>query len=201
MIAKLLAKRQQFEGLDTPNLKDTQPLKAKPPATISPDYMTHKKRHDLHLTFNDCRVSTQTSDHDASPQSTTTLFTCIGYSDYDAASQCNSLSEYHMNSLNEYSYLWRANTDSNNTSERLKRSVSDTDDRTQRGNDVQVNSEYVQNVEDLDCHVSIDSLELRREQPPAIFVFDMKELTFEPSKWHEKNVMSRDNDSAIQHYE
>ena len=67
--------------------------------------------------------------------------------------------------------------------------MSEANDRTRRDNDDQVSSKGVQNVKE-----DLLALELRREQPLAIFVFDMKELTIEPSKWHEKIVMSLDND-------
>ena len=192
MITKLLAERQQLEGLSMyPTLKDTPEL----PAT-SPDFI-HKRKYEMRLTFSDQDVVIPMI-NTSSPQSMATLFTCISSgSDYEV-SECSSESpsaaEY-ASSLNEHSsHLQHASTDADNSA-RFQRSVSDIGDRAQRKNDT-LSPEGVHVIKNLDCQALVNSLELRRDIPPTVFLFDMEGLTktCEPFE-HEKNIMSQGIDS------
>ena len=190
MITKLLAERQQLEGLSMyPTLKDTPEL----PAT-SPDFI-HKRKYEMRLTFSDQDVVIPMI-NTSSPQSTATLFTCISSaSDYEA-SECSSESpSEYASSLNEHSpHLQHASTDADN-SVRFQRSVSDIGERAQGENDT-LSPEGVHVIKNLDCQALVNSLELRRDTPPTVFLFDMEGLTktCEPFK-HEKIIMSQGSDS------
>jgi hypothetical protein len=187
MITKLLAERQQQQlepGLSTyPTLKDNTKL-----TSISPDLLIvhKKKRHQMHLVFSDLSMSTPT--FDSSPQSTATLFTCVGsVSDFEP-SQCSSESPIeYATSLNELVYLQNASTDADNgliMRQRFKRSVSDTGDKSQGESENSVHSsEAIESdingtVEEdgWGCHdpaAVADPLECRRDRSsPLFFLFE-----------------------------
>ena len=193
MITKLLAERQHLaiEGLST--CTDSTELTS---TVSSPDLIHRKKKHEMHLTFSDLIVSTPTM-IDSSPQSTATVFTCIGsaISDFES-SQCSteSLTE-DWSSCNEHVavYLRNPSIDANNRANlRFKRSVSDTDGGSQEENDGSkaIESDFIKG--DLNCQtVDGDPLEYMYRKdlsPPMFFLFDTKELTFKPSMAkHENN--------------
>ena len=187
MIAKLLAERQQLEGLSTyPTLKDSPELTA-----VSPD-LIHKRKHEMRLTFICDQGELTPTITDSSPQSTTTLFTCISSaSDYETSQGSSSESPSECtSSLNEHSssYLQCASTDTDN-GVKFKRSVSDTG-----RNGVLSSDDVCVAKENLDCEIFVDPVRLGRDiQPPTVFLFDMEELTCEPFK-HEKTIMSQGND-------
>ena len=150
----------------------------------------------MHLTFSDLIVSTPTM-IDSSPQSTATVFTCIGsaISDFEQ-SQCSTESPTEdWSSCNEHLavYLKNPSVDANNRANlRFKRSVSDTDGGSQEENDDSkaIESDFVKG--DLNCQtVGGDPLEYMYRKdlsPPMFFLFDTKELTFKPSMAkHENN--------------
>ena len=193
MIAKLLAERQQQleSGLNThPTLKDTTEL-----TSISPDLIIHKKkRHGMHLMFSDLSVSTPTIDF--SPQSTATLFTCIGSASDFGPSQCSSesLAEY-ASSLNEDLCNENASTDADNgLTMRLNRSVSDNGDNeslqgensVHSSSSIELQSDIV-GEEGYDLEVAGPSVECRRDRSsPLFFLFDVEELSLK-SKHNNNN--------------
>ena len=189
MIAKLLAERQQQlePGLNThPTLKDTTEL-----TSISPDLIIHrKKRLGMHLVFSDLSVSTPTIDF--SPQSTATLFTCIGSTSDFGPSQCSSesLAEY-ASSLNDNE---NASTDADNgLTMRLNRSVSDNgDNESQQGENSVHSSSSIELQSDIvgeegyDWKVTVPSMECRRDRSsPLFFLFDVEELSLKSK--HDNN--------------
>ena len=203
MIAKLLAERQQQLELEPglsihPALKDTV---APELTSISPDLIIHKKkRHGMHLMFSDHSVSTPTIDF--SPQSTATLFTCIGSASDFGPSQCSSESptEY-ASSLNEHLCNENASTDADDgLTMRLNRSISDNGDNESLQGENSAHSSSSKAIESqsdivgedgLGCHdraVAGPSVECRGDRSvPLFFLFDVEQLTFKPSK-HKYNT-------------
>ena len=197
MIAKLMAEREQLHlepGLQSTytTLKDAAELKS----TIkSPDLIHNKRVHDMHLTFSDLSMSTPTID--SSPQSTATLFTCVGSTSDFEPSQCSSesLTEY-ASSLDEHFYLQNTSNDAENrVNVRFKRSVSGNDDKPQGENDApasKVVESCVVNEGVLECQMVDGASGCRRDFPsPMFFLFDEEELTFKPPKYEKTLYLHR----------
>lgn len=202
MITKLLAERQQQPepGLSTyPALKDNTKL-----VSISSDLIVHKKkRHEMHLVFSDLGMSTPTIN--SSPQSTATLFTCVGSVSNFEPSQCSS--ESPTECASEHLCLQNASIDANSgliMSQRFKRSVSDTGDNSHGENSDHssetIESDITESVERdrFCCHdrAAAGSLECKRDRSlPLFFLFDdVEELTFKTPKHDNDNCISRQRD-------
>ena len=182
-IAELMAERQQRLGVcvgmeadidATINFEHIHVPKQSTPS----DYNIEKKQHHLRLIFTDQGLFTParlTEVSDASPRSTTTVYTSIG-SDCYTPSQRGSLTVEGLimsSSPNDRLYPRRTSID-NNQMLRFNRSVSDTvacagDDRSLD----HIGFESALSVEELDCQTtSVDSLKSRRDSiSPAVFLY------------------------------